>query len=89
LRTKGADTKFGARAKATRAEALEAWARIGRALTKSGDPENLRLAVSLRRFIMDMAVTRNEVARDAFEQIKSRPGRGGHTLTHGASPSDR
>jgi hypothetical protein len=54
LRTGRATSKSGAQARATRAEAVNAWMQIGKALAESGDPGNLRLAASIKQFIQDM-----------------------------------
>lgn len=56
LRTDRASFKSGAQARATRAQALQAWMQIGRALAESGEPSNLGLARSIKRFIQDMPI---------------------------------
>ena len=54
LRTNRRGNKSGARAQATRAEAVEAWVHVDRALAMSGDAGDLSLARSISRFIKDM-----------------------------------
>ena len=54
LRTNGETTKSGDQARATRAQALQAWMQIGKALAESGEPGDLRLAASIKRFVQDM-----------------------------------
>jgi Relaxase/Mobilisation nuclease domain len=84
LRKEDANTKSGARAQTTRAEAMQAWTRIGRALAESGDPDNLRLAASLRRFILEVRETGKAIGPDASERSKSSPSRGKPTVTRDA-----
>jgi hypothetical protein len=50
--------KSSAQASATRAEAVEAWMHIGRALALSGDPADRQLARSIATFIQEMPATR-------------------------------
>ena len=87
LRNEGANTKSGVRAQTTRAEAMQAWTRIGRALAESGDPDNLRLAASLRRFIMELPATGKAIRQDASERSKSSSGRGEPAVTRDARPA--
>jgi hypothetical protein len=54
LRTSKADTKSSGCAIATRAEAVEAWRQLGRALTKSSDSADQRLARSIETYIEEM-----------------------------------
>jgi hypothetical protein len=54
LRRSPPTAKHGPHARASRAEALEAWTHIGQALVRSGDAADLELARSLARFIRDM-----------------------------------
>jgi hypothetical protein len=65
LRTTQASLKAGQRHTATRAEAVQAWMQLGRALAASGDPEDRNLAGSIARFVRDMpgAATTVEVNR--------------------------
>jgi hypothetical protein len=57
LRTSRAGAKSGAQAQATRAEAVEAWMHVGRALAMSGDPADRDLARSIATFIREMPST--------------------------------
>ncbi len=52
-------------AQATRAQALHAWRQIGKALAESGDPGNLRLALSIKQFIQDMPIATAPAERSA------------------------
>jgi type IV secretory pathway VirD2 relaxase len=66
LRTSRAGAKSGAQARATRAEAVEAWMHVGRALAMSGDPADRDLARSIATFIKEMPATQApEVQRQA------------------------
>jgi hypothetical protein len=56
LRTSRAGPKSGAQAGATRAEAVEAWVHVGRALAMSGDAADRDLARSIATFIKEMPV---------------------------------
>jgi hypothetical protein len=65
LRTSRSDTPLGSEVRATRADALEAWIQIGRALVASGDPADRSLARSIAAFIKEMpaaSVTRSAAA---------------------------
>ena len=53
LRANRPNTKGGARALATRADALEAWMHIGQALARSGEPVDTALAGSILRFVKE------------------------------------
>jgi hypothetical protein len=65
LRTSRAGTKTGAQARTARAEAVEAWMQVGRALAMSGDAANLDLALSIAKFIKEMPTAKvPEVPRD-------------------------
>jgi hypothetical protein len=65
LRTSRLGTQSSPQARATRADAVEAWMQIGRALVASGDPADQSLARSIATFIKEMAVT--PVTRSAVE----------------------
>jgi hypothetical protein len=66
LRTSRAGAKSGAQAQATRAEAVEAWMHVGRALAMSGDPADRDLARSIAAFLKEMtASTAPEVRQQA------------------------
>lgn len=54
LRTSRSGTKSDPQARATRADAVEAWMRVGRALAVSGDPSDRDLARSIAAFIKEM-----------------------------------
>lgn len=54
LRTTRPETKRGLRARATRAEAVEAWKQLGQALALSGDAADRNLARSIAAFVKDM-----------------------------------
>lgn len=54
LRTTQASVKAGQRPTATRAEAVQAWMQLGRALAASGDADDRNLARSIARFVQDM-----------------------------------
>lgn len=56
LRTERSETKLGVRARATRANAVQAWRQIGRALTVSGDFADRELAKSIAGYVTDMMV---------------------------------
>ncbi len=58
LHTARPATKSSAQAGTTRAEAVEAWMHIGRALALSGDPADRQLARSIATFIQEMPATR-------------------------------
>ena len=57
LRTERSGTKSGALARARRADAVQAWLQIGRALAESRDSADRTLAKSIAGFITDMAMT--------------------------------
>jgi hypothetical protein len=61
LRTNQASVKAGQRPTATRAEAVQAWMQLGRALAASGDAGDRNLARSIARFVQDMPATRTAV----------------------------
>ena len=57
LRTSPVNTKSGQRARATRAEAVEAWMQVCRALASSGDAVDRELARSIAVFVREMPPT--------------------------------
>jgi Relaxase/Mobilisation nuclease domain len=61
LRTNQASVKAGPRPAATRAEAVQAWIQLGRALAASGDAGDRNLARSIARFVQDMPAARTAV----------------------------
>jgi hypothetical protein len=68
--------KTSARTRVTRAEAVEAWHQIARALAESGDKSNLELSASIAAYVRDMPVFDSPV-RDARTQARPQPMRGG------------
>jgi hypothetical protein len=54
LRTSRSGTQSGPQTRATRADAVEAWMQIGRALVASGDPSDRALARSISAFVKEM-----------------------------------
>ncbi len=58
LRSSRPTTKSGVQASATRAEAIEAWRQVSRALTSSAEPADRDLARSIDRFILETQWTR-------------------------------
>lgn len=64
LRTTRASTKSSGRAIATRAEAVDAWNRLGQALAMSGSTADQELARSIARFVREMPKTEVSVGRD-------------------------
>jgi Relaxase/Mobilisation nuclease domain len=72
LRRSGSDTQSSPQARASRAEAVEAWKQIGRALVASGDPADRALARSIAAFIREMplsSVTRSAAAPERAPEI--------------------
>jgi Relaxase/Mobilisation nuclease domain len=68
LRTTRPSTKSSGRAIATRAEAVEAWGRLGQALASSGDPADRRLAQSIAEFVREMPLSSTaERGRQLFQ----------------------
>ena len=65
LRNGSTTVKSGAQAQATRAQVVHAWMQIGKALAESGDPGNLRLALSIKQFLQDMPITTAPAERGA------------------------
>lgn len=61
LRAARPETKSGAQASATRAEAVEAWRHVSRALASSGDPGDRKLSRSIDRFVQEMPAARTTV----------------------------
>ena len=59
LRTSRAEVKSGAQVGATRAEAVEAWMQVGRALAMSGEWSDRELARSIATFIKEMPATQD------------------------------
>lgn len=57
LRTTRPGSKATAAAQATRAQAVEAWMHVGRALATSGDVEDRKLAGAIAAFIKEMPIS--------------------------------
>jgi hypothetical protein len=57
LRAERSATKSGPRARASRADAVQAWLQIGKALATSGDSANCAMARSIAEFIKEMTTT--------------------------------
>jgi hypothetical protein len=74
LRTHRASAKSGAQAQATRAEAVEAWMHVGRALAMSGNEADRDLARSIASFLKEMPATQTpkvqRPATDVTPQLK-------------------
>jgi hypothetical protein len=71
LRTGRAATKTSARTRETRADAVQAWAEVGRAMATSGDPADLDLARSIKAFLLEMnpAAPRREPDRTGSQKL--------------------
>jgi hypothetical protein len=78
LRTTRAAVKAGQRSGATRAEAVEAWLHVGRALETSDDPSDQGLARSIARFVRDMPGTNATSNRNQAGPIVPAVRREGH-----------
>ena len=57
LRFSRSGTKTSPQSRATRADAVEAWMQIGRALAVSGDPVDRKLARSIASYVREMPAT--------------------------------
>jgi Relaxase/Mobilisation nuclease domain len=68
LRRTRASTKSNHFAKATRAQAYEAWLRLGRALAATGDAADRSLARSIERFVHDMPYSRSTIESKKVRQ---------------------
>jgi hypothetical protein len=73
LRTSRAGAKSGAQSRATRAEAVEAWLHVGRALAMSSDAADRDLARSIATFIKEMPVAQAPEVRQQALDATSRP----------------
>ncbi len=73
LRTARAGAKSGAQARATRAEAVEAWMHVGRALAMSGDAADRDLARSIATFIKDMPSTQTRDPQRQAPDVTPQP----------------
>ena len=73
LLTTRTGTKATAAAKATRAQAVEAWMHVGKALALSGDSADRKLAAAIAAFIKEMPITQATVPqRPGPEQVPKR-----------------
>jgi hypothetical protein len=61
LQTVRSSAKSGHRSKVTRAQAVEAWTKIGKALATSGDTTDRSLARSIERFVQSLPYSRSTV----------------------------
>jgi hypothetical protein len=61
LQTVWSSAKSGHRSKVTRAQAVEAWTKMGKALAASGDTTDRRLARSIERFVQGLLYSRSTV----------------------------
>jgi hypothetical protein len=73
LRTSRAGAKSDAQSRATRAEAVEAWLHVGRALAMSSDAADRDLARSIATFIKEMPVAQAPEVRQQAPDATSRP----------------
>jgi type IV secretory pathway VirD2 relaxase len=73
LRTDRAGTKTSPRARATRAEAVEAWMHLGRALAMSGDAADRELARSIATFIKETAATKAPEVQRQISEVTPQP----------------
>lgn len=68
LRTTRRGTKSTAAAKVTRAQAIEAWMHVGKALAMSGDADDRRLAGAIAAFIKEMPISQAAAPERAAPQ---------------------
>ena len=73
LRNSRSSTKSGVQARATRAEAIEGWSQLSRALAPSAKLDDRNLAQSIDRFILETQATR-------IESISTPTSREAHTM---------
>lgn len=73
LRTSRSGTKTGARARTTRAEAVEAWMHVGRALVMSADVVDRDLARSIATFIKEMRAPQAPQVQWPSPEVTPRP----------------
>ncbi len=73
LRTSRAGATSGARARATRAEAVEVWMHVGRALAMSGDAADRDLARSIATFIKEMPLTQTREGQRQARDVTPHP----------------
>jgi hypothetical protein len=70
LRTNRPSTRSSAHARSTRAEALEAWIQVSRALATSADKADRDLARSIGAFVQEMSATRPSVVPSRAHEMK-------------------
>ena len=73
LRTGRPGSKSSPQARASRAEAVEAWMQLGRALAVSGDPADRDLARSIAAFVKEMPSITASAEPSRTTDLKSRP----------------
>ena len=73
LRTTRPGSKATAAAQATRAQAVEAWMHVGRALAMSRDSENRKLADAIAAFIKEMPISQAAVLQRGAPKVAPRP----------------
>jgi len=69
LRTTRPAYKATATAQATRAQAVEAWMHVGRALATSGDLEDRKLAGAIAAFIKEMPISQAAVSQRGASEV--------------------
>lgn len=69
LQTTRPGSKASAAAKATRAQAVEAWMHVGRALATSGDADDRKLAGAIAAFIKEMPTSQAAVPQRAAPEV--------------------
>ena len=73
LRTTRPGSKASAAAQATRAQAVEAWMHVGRALATSGDPADRKLAGAVAAFIKEMPISQAAAPQRVAPERASTP----------------
>jgi len=73
LRTTRPGSKATAAARATRAEAVEAWMHVGKALAMSGNPEDRKLAGAIAAFVKEMPINRAAVPQRSAPERAPQP----------------
>jgi len=71
LRTSRSSTKSSAQARSTRAEAVEAWMQMGRALAASSNQSDRDLALSIATFVQEMPLTPSSGEPGRTPEMKS------------------
>jgi hypothetical protein len=73
LRTTRPGSKATAAAQATRAQAVEAWMHVGKALATSGNAEDRKLAGAIATFIKEMPISQAAAPQRAVPELASTP----------------